>query len=92
MKAIVRHQGLDDTKVSAHSLRYGGATMLATAGLPSYVVAYFGGWSEGSMMVRRYAQLGGQMLNDVSKVMSTGYDKSMVEARVRENTLGTSSR
>ena len=34
MKKTVEFGNLDSSKVSAHSLRYGGATMLAAAGLP----------------------------------------------------------
>ena len=46
MKSIVVHLGWDPKKICVHSLRYGGATMLASAGLPQYVIAYFGGWAE----------------------------------------------
>ena len=43
MKLVVVHLGWDPSKVSAHSLRYGGATMLAAAGIPQYLIEYFGG-------------------------------------------------
>jgi integrase len=87
MKAIVSSQGLDHHKISTHSLRYGGTTLLAAAGIPAYAITYFGGWSENSSMLRRYAQLGGQMTNEVSRVMSEAFGKSLVEARIRGNTL-----
>jgi hypothetical protein len=87
MKSIVAHVGLDNRMISAHSLRYGGATMLAAAGAPSYVIAYFGGWSEDSEMIRTYAQLGGQAVERVSRIMSYSYDRPLSEARIRENTL-----
>ena len=48
MKKIAVHLGWESSKVSVHSLRYGGATMLAAARLPQYVIQYFGGWAEGS--------------------------------------------
>jgi hypothetical protein len=88
MKMIVEHVGLDNRLISTHSLRYGGATMLAAAGAPAYVIAYFGGWTEDSEMLRTYAQLGGQAVERVSQIMSYSYDRPLAEARIRENTLG----
>ena len=35
--------GLPRSKVSTHSLRYGGATELAAAGFPQYIIAAYGG-------------------------------------------------
>jgi hypothetical protein len=87
MKAITRYLGLGDNMISAHSLRYGGATMLASAGLPSYVITYFGGWAEGSAMIRRYAQIGGEAVGNVSRIMSGVYEQSIAESRARINTL-----
>jgi hypothetical protein len=43
MKRTAEFFGFASDKISAHSLRYGGATMLAAAGLPQYIIAYFGG-------------------------------------------------
>jgi hypothetical protein len=87
MKAIVRYLDLGDDRISAHSLRYGGATMLASAGLPSYIITYFGGWAEGSSMIRRYAQIGGEAVDNVSSIMSKAYDQPLAESRTRINTL-----
>jgi integrase len=87
MKAIAQSVGLGSNLISTHSLRYGGATLLAAAGIPAYAITYFGGWSDNSPMLRTYAQLGGQMANDVSRVMSEAFDRSLVEARIRDNTL-----
>ena len=42
MKDIVTYLGLRDDKVSAHSLRYGGATMLAASSLPQYIISVDG--------------------------------------------------
>jgi hypothetical protein len=87
MKAITRSLGFGSNRTSSHSLRYGGATLLAAAGVPSYAITHFGGWSENSKMLRRYVQLGGQMTDDVSRAMSDSFGKSVVEARIRQNTL-----
>ena len=86
-EAIVSSVGLDHHKISTRSLRYEGATLLAAAGVPAYAITYFGGWPENSPMIRTYAQLGGQMTNEVSRVMSEAFDKSLVESRIRGNTL-----
>ena len=85
MKSIVNHLGWDASKVSAHSLRYGGATMLAAAGLPQYVIEYFGGWAEGSKAAKFYMQVSGKAVAGVSKVMADGYDKSLEESRIRHS-------
>jgi hypothetical protein len=87
MKLITRAVGLGNNLTSTHSLRYGGATLLAAAGIPAYAITYFGGWAEDSKMIRKYIQLGGQMTDNVSRVMSAAFEGSMVEARIRENTL-----
>ncbi len=83
MKAIVVHLGWDPKKICVHSLRYGGATMLAAAGLPQYVIAYFGGWTEDSTALRRYTQVSGESVALVSSIMSSGYSKSLEESRIR---------
>jgi hypothetical protein len=87
MRAITRFAGLRDNMTSTHSLRYGGATLLAAAGIPAYAITHFGGWAEDSKMIRQYVQLGGQMTDDVSRVMSEAFNKPLTEARTRENTL-----
>ena len=83
MKKIVVHLGWSASKISAHSLRYGGATMLAAAGLPQYVIEYFGGWAEGSKSAKFYMQVSGRSVADVSAVMSEGFNKSLEESRIR---------
>jgi hypothetical protein len=87
VKAITRYLCLGDKLISAHPLGYGGATLLAAAGVPSYIITYFGGWSEDSKMVRRYAQLGGQAVDNVSRIMSEAFGESVAETRIRMNTL-----
>ena len=54
MKKTVEFCGFNSEKISAHSLRYGGATMLSAAGLPQYIIAYFGGWCEDSKSLQIY--------------------------------------
>lgn len=83
MKKIVVFLGWDASKVSAHSLRYGGATMLAAAGLPQYVIEYFGGWAEGSKSAKFYMQVSGMAVVNVSEVMAEGFNKSLEESRIR---------
>ena len=43
-------------RATSHSLRYGGATMLAAAGFPQYIIAHYGGWSENSSALKIYAR------------------------------------
>ena len=88
MRTITRFVGLRDNMTSTHSLRYGGATRLAAAGIPVYAITHFGGWAEDSKMTRQYVQLGGLMTEDVSRVMSEAFNKTLKEARSRENTSG----
>jgi hypothetical protein len=83
MKAIVKFLGWKSDKVSPHSLRYGGATMLAAAGLPQYVIEYFGGWAAGSKSLKVYAQLGSAAVLNVSNIMAAGFETSLEESRIR---------
>ena len=85
MKAIVRMLGWKDDKVSAHSLHYGGATMLAAAGLPQYFIEYFGGWAENSKSLKEaYIKLASQGVDRVSNIFSRGFYQSLEETRIRE--------
>ena len=83
MKRTMDSLGLDGSKVTAHSLRYGGATMLAAAGLPQYVIAYFGGWTADSKSLLSYMQLGAQAVANASRIMASGFRKSLAETRSR---------
>jgi len=69
MKATVTLLGLPADRVSTHSLRYGGATMLAAGGFPEYIIAMYGGWAEGSESLRRYTRPSFQLIQSVSKHM-----------------------
>ena len=57
-------------QVTSHSLRYGGATMLAAAGFPHYVIAIYGGWAEDSKTLRVYTKVSEQMISVVSTHMA----------------------
>ena len=57
-------------KMTSHSLRYGGATMLAAAGLPQYIIAIYGGWSPESKALRRYTKPSEDMVERVSEHMA----------------------
>ena len=75
LSPIPRHEGdghcdgLPAARVSTHSLRYGGATMLASGGYPEYIIAMYGGWAEGSASLRRYTRPTMAMIGDVSRHM-----------------------
>ena len=70
MKATCDVVGLPRSHVSSHSLRYGGATELAAAGFPQYVISTYGGWTENSRALHIYTRLS-QCTNElVSKHMS----------------------
>jgi hypothetical protein len=56
MKCVASLLGCDKTKVSCHSCRYGGASLLASFGLPQYIIEYFGGWAKDSKTLPLYAQ------------------------------------
>ena len=84
MKLIVVKLGWDASKISPHSLRYGGATMLAAAGFPQYVIASYGGWTEDSKSLRKYIQLFGASVDKVSSVMAQGFNKSLEDSRIRQ--------
>jgi hypothetical protein len=49
--------GLPQPHVSSYSLRYGGATELAAAGFPQYVISTYGGWTEKSRALHIYTRL-----------------------------------
>jgi hypothetical protein len=44
IKVVAVHLGLDPNRYSTHSLRIGGATVMAAAGLPDYVIQLIGRW------------------------------------------------
>ena len=82
MKLVCNVVGLPERKVSAHSLRYGGASMMAAAGFPDYVIAYYGGWAPGSTVMQRYIHPSDEMITTVSKHMATTSSSKTVESIV----------
>lgn len=69
MKATVTALGLSASRISTHSLRYGGATALAASGFPEYVILMYGGWKEGSASLRRYIRPSIDIVHSVSAHM-----------------------
>jgi hypothetical protein len=72
MQATARACGIKDhgKQMTSHSLRYGGATMLAAAGLPHYIIAIYGGWSPDSAALRIYTRPSHEMVDTVSRHMA----------------------
>ena len=70
MKLTCNVVNLPEDKVSAHSLRYGGASMMAAAGFPDYVIAYYGGWAPGSKAMQRYIHPSDDIIKTVSRHMA----------------------
>ena len=69
IKQTATAMGLPAARVSTHSLRYGGATLLAVGGYPEYIIAMYGGWAEGSASLRRYTRPTMATVADVSRHM-----------------------
>ena len=71
MHATVLSKGIHPSmiKATSHSLRYGGATMMAAAGHPQYLIAMYGGWTENSRSLRIYVKPSASMIQLVSKHM-----------------------
>ena len=78
---IVVYLGMDPSLYSPHSLRYGGATMLASAGISIFLIEYHGGWVENSKALRGYLQIGdGASEMDISLVMSQSETSNLSSA------------
>ena len=45
LRGVAVKHGLDPNRVHSHSVRIGGATLLAAAGVPDYVIMAMGGWA-----------------------------------------------
>ena len=57
-------------RFTSHSLRYGGATMLAAAGFPQYVIEMYGGWAKDSKSLRKYIKVSPKLVKMVSAQMA----------------------
>ena len=84
MKDAVHYLGLDSSRVSAHSLRYGGATMLAAAGLPQYILSYYGRCTEASESLKIYAGPSVETVDLVSSHMSRMAEEGIVDSVIRD--------
>ena len=84
MRGTTTALGLPANLISAHSLRYGGATALSQAGFPEYIIAFYGGWVNGSAAMRRYIDQSAQTRRVVSDHMAKTAYASSVEELVRE--------
>ena len=60
-----------DRLSTTHSLRYGGATMMASAGFPQYLIAHYGGWAENSSALKKYIRPSDASIARVSEYMTT---------------------
>jgi hypothetical protein len=45
LRGVAIKHGLDPDRVHSHSVRIGGASLLAAAGVPDYVIMAMGGWA-----------------------------------------------
>lgn len=83
MRKVCGSMGLPEGQVSAHSLRYGGAYMLAMMGFPEYIIAFYGGWAPGSSAMRRYIQISPEIISKVSHHMTMCVSSTSVQVLVR---------
>ena len=72
MRAVAELLGLPADRISAHSLRYGGATLMASAGFPEFIIAQYGGWVEGSESLKVYIRPTRETIDSVSRHMASG--------------------
>ena len=84
MKWGTKQLGLNPKKISAHSLRYGGATMLAAAGLPQYIIAWYGGWTADSTVMRLYTTLGSDAISLVTSTICNQSNKCLADLIVKQ--------
>jgi len=84
MKQCCVRMGIKSELVSCHSLRFGGATMLAASGLPYYIIAYYGGWSENSQTLPLYTQPGREAASKVSAAMAKEAGNGLADTFIRD--------
>lgn len=72
MRTVAERLGLPADRISAHSLRYGGATLMASAGFPEFIIAQYGGWVEGSESLKVYIRPTRETIDNVSRHMASG--------------------
>jgi len=91
LRKIAAHLDIKSHAITLHSLRYGGATLLAMAGLPQYLIEHYGGWAPDSGSLRVYVQMGGASVQTVSRAMSVASNSSLADTRIRSNYFGKES-
>jgi integrase len=84
----------DASAPTSHSLRYGGATMMAAAGFPQYLIAQYGGWSEKSSSLKIYTKASAAMIQEVSRHMTEMSKLNvskmfLIDANIRHQRSGT---
>ena len=84
MRATCHLIGLPATRISAHSLRYGGATTMAAAGFHDYVIAYYGGWAAGSTSMQKYIKPSNALVKAVSQHMASAQHSMSTVAIVNQ--------
>jgi hypothetical protein len=87
MSKTVAVYDIPTAKATSHSLRYGGATMMAAAGFPQYLIAHYGGWTEGSKSLRIYAKPSKEMLERVSSTVVQMADKEPSMMFIRDSLI-----
>ena len=84
IKTTVIHCGMDASKYTPHSLRYGGATLLALNGVPIHLIEYHGGWARNSSSLRLYLHIHiGDNEDVVANAMAACERNSLKEVRLR---------
>jgi hypothetical protein len=68
LKSVAATVGLDPDRFHPHSLRYGGASTLAAANVPTYMIQKLGRWK--SLAFLQYIQFSESLLNSAQKALS----------------------
>ena len=80
LKDLAKLYGFDPSRVSSHSLRVGGASALAAAGLPEYLIKEMGSWRSNAFLT--YLRTCLQTFSDAQDVMcnSNKFSLQMIRA------------
>ena len=79
-------------KATTHSLRYGGATMMAAAGFPQYIICMYGGWSSKSRVLNTYICSSEETIELVSSHMVKMINKDTIAFLASEAIIINKSR
>lgn len=58
--------------------------MLAAAGLPHYLIAWYGGWTENSETIKLYATLGNDAIDLVTRTMYRQGESDLSDLKIRQ--------